>query len=33
MVVLVHPTGRWMGLDAIIHRLAFPNAPDPSAKS
>jgi uncharacterized membrane protein YphA (DoxX/SURF4 family) len=28
MVVLVHPTGRWMGLDAIIHRLAFPNAPD-----
>ena len=31
MVILVHPTGRWMGLDAIIHRLVFRRAPDPSA--
>jgi uncharacterized membrane protein YphA (DoxX/SURF4 family) len=29
MVVLVHPTGRWMGLDALLHRMIFRNAPDP----
>ncbi len=29
MVVLVHPTGRWMGIDAILHRMFFRNAPDP----
>lgn len=29
MVVLVHPTGRWMGADALIHKLLFRNAPDP----
>ncbi len=25
MVVMVHPTGRWLGLDALIHRLVFRN--------
>ena len=30
MVVLVHPTGRWMGIDAFIHRLLFRNAPNPT---
>jgi uncharacterized membrane protein YphA (DoxX/SURF4 family) len=29
MVILVHPTGRWMGLDALLHRLIFRNAADP----
>jgi uncharacterized membrane protein YphA (DoxX/SURF4 family) len=29
MVILVHPTGRWMGLDAILHRMIFRDAPDP----
>ena len=28
-VILVHPTGRWLGLDALIHRLLFPRATDP----
>lgn len=28
MVVMVHPTGKWMGLDAIIHRLCFKNSPE-----
>ncbi|HUR54988.1 MAG TPA: DoxX family protein, partial [Gemmataceae bacterium] len=26
LVILVHPTGRWMGLDAIIHRCLFRNS-------
>jgi uncharacterized membrane protein YphA (DoxX/SURF4 family) len=26
MVVMVHPTGRWLGLDALIHRLVFRNS-------
>ena len=30
MVVLVHPTGRWMGLDSIVHKLLFRKAPDPT---
>jgi uncharacterized membrane protein YphA (DoxX/SURF4 family) len=25
MVVMVHPTGRWLGLEALIHRLVFRN--------
>lgn len=29
LVVLVHPTGRWLGLDALVHRLAYPRAGDP----
>ena len=29
LVVLAHPTGRWLGLDALVHRLVFPRAPDP----
>lgn len=29
MVIFVHPTGRWMGLDALLHRMVFRNAPDP----
>lgn len=28
MVVMVHPTGKWMGLDALIHRLCFKNSPE-----
>jgi uncharacterized membrane protein YphA (DoxX/SURF4 family) len=30
MVVMVHPTGRWMGLDAIWHRWVFKKAGDPT---
>ncbi len=30
MVIAVHPTGRWMGLDAIWHRLVFRKAGDPT---
>src|SRR5262249_31074299 len=30
MVVLVHPTGRWMGLDALVHKLFHRNAPNPT---
>ena len=26
LVILVHPTGRWLGLDAIIHRMIFRNS-------
>ena len=26
LVVMVHPTGRWLGLDAIIHRMIFRNS-------
>jgi uncharacterized membrane protein YphA (DoxX/SURF4 family) len=29
MVILVHPTGRWMGLDALLHRMLFRTASDP----
>jgi uncharacterized membrane protein YphA (DoxX/SURF4 family) len=29
MVIFVHPTGRWMGIDALLHRMFFRNAPDP----
>lgn len=29
MVIFVHPTGRWMGLDALLHRMIFRNALDP----
>lgn len=28
-VIATFPTGRWMGLDALIHKLAFWNAPEP----
>lgn len=28
MVVMVHPTGKWMGIDALIHRLWFRNSPE-----
>ncbi len=30
MVILVHPTGRWLGLDAIIHKIFFWKAPEPT---
>ena len=30
LVILAHPTGRWLGLDALIHRLVFPRSPDPA---
>lgn len=26
LVIMVHPTGRWMGLDAILHRVIFRNS-------
>lgn len=29
LVILVHPTGRWLGLDALVHRIVFPRAADP----
>ena len=29
LVILAHPTGRWLGLDALVHRLVYPRAPDP----
>ncbi len=29
LVILAHPTGRWLGLDALVHRIAFPRAVDP----
>lgn len=29
MVVMVHPTGRWLGLDALIHRLVSRNNGSP----
>ena len=29
LVIFAHPTGRWLGLDALIHRLVFPRSPDP----
>jgi uncharacterized membrane protein YphA (DoxX/SURF4 family) len=28
MVILVHPTGKWLGIDAIIHRCLFRNSPE-----
>ena len=30
LVILAHPTGRWLGLDALIHRLVFPRSPGPA---
>ena len=29
MVLMTFPTGRWMGLDALLHKLVFWKAPDP----
>ena len=29
LVIFAHPTGRWLGLDALVHRLVFPRASDP----
>ncbi len=29
IALAVHPTGRWLGLDALVHRLVFPKATDP----
>ena len=26
LVIMVHPTGRWLGLDAVIHRILFRNS-------
>jgi uncharacterized membrane protein YphA (DoxX/SURF4 family) len=26
LVIMVHPTGRWLGLDAVIHRVLFRNS-------
>jgi len=30
LVIFAHPTGRWLGLDALVHRLVFPRAGDPA---
>ena len=30
LVILAHPTGRWLGLDALVHRIVFPRAAEPS---
>ena len=30
LVIFAHPTGRWLGLDALVHRLVFPRAEDPT---
>ena len=30
LALAAHPTGRWLGLDALVHRLVYPRAADPN---
>ena len=29
LALAAHPTGRWLGLDALVHRIVFPKVGDP----
>ena len=30
LALAAHPTGRWLGLDALVHRIVYPRAADPT---